>query len=384
MDFTLTEEQRILKTSLREFLEREVTPIASERDAKGALTRNELVEWNRRLMPFGFYLGGLPEEYGGSNLSHTTCGIIYEELARSWAGLAGAVNLTDMGLFKDMAFAVEAIREKYLPRIKSGELIICAGITEPNVGSNTTAIETTAVLDGDYYVINGMKEWISNGSVADVCTVVVQTDKSQGSLGIRQIVVDREVSPYESRDLPKLGLHAFPTAELTFSDCRVPKENMIPASSYMTVMKVFDAARPLWGFHATGIAQAALDASIKYCQERIQWGRPIGRFQLIQNMIYEMVADIETSRLLCYRNMDMVDRGEKCRKESSLTKAYAIEAAIRVTSLAVEIHGAYGYSKEFPLERYFRDARTWTAPDGTSEIQKLIVAGETLGIRAYI
>ena len=384
MDFELTEEQKILKTSLRAFLEREVTPIASERDAKGALTRDELAAWIRKLMPFGFYIGGLPEESGGSNLSHMSYGIIYEELARSWAGLAGAVNLTDMGIFQDMVLIVEPIKEKFLPRIKSGELICSAGITEPNVGSNTTAIETTAVLDGDYYVINGMKEWISNGNVADVCMVVVQTDKSKGPLGIRQIVVDREVSPYKSRELPKLGLHAFPTGELTFSDCRVPKENMIPTSSYMAVMKIFDSARPLWGFHATGIAQAALDASIKYARERIQWGRPIGKFQLIQNMIYEMVADVETSRLLCYRNMDMVDRGVKCRKESALTKAYAVEAAIRVTSLAIEIHGAYGYSKEFPLERYYRDARTWTAPDGTSGIMKLIVAGETLGMRAYV
>lgn len=384
MDFALTEEQRMLKASLREFLDREITPIASERDAKGALTRDELTAYNRKLMPFGFYIGGLPMEYGGLNLDHKTYGMIYEELAGSWAGLAGAVNLTDLGLFESMVFTVERVKEKFLPRVKSGEVIAAAAFTEPDVGSDTRSVETTAVLDGDYYVVNGMKEWISNGSTCDICAVMVQTDKSQGPLGIRMILVDKEESPFETRELPKLGLHAFPTAEMAFNDCRVPKENMIPLTSYGSMMAGFDAVRPMWGFHATGIAQASLDASVKYAQERVQWGKPIGKFQLIQNMIYEMFADIESSRLLCYRVADMLDKGEKCRKEASLAKAFATDAAVRVTSLAIEIHGAYGYSQEYPLERYFRDARTWTHPDGTNQIQRLVVAGEILKMRAYV
>ncbi|MDY6934353.1 MAG: acyl-CoA dehydrogenase family protein [Spirochaetota bacterium] len=382
MDFSLTEEQLILKDSLRKFLDREITPIASERDAQGPLTRKEVVEYIKKLIPFGFYLGGMSEEHGGSNIDYKTTGMIYEELARSWAGLAGAVNLTDLGLFQTMLLEIPNIREKYLPRIQSAELITCGAITEPNVGSDTTALETTALLDGDHYVVNGSKMWISNGPICDVCMVLVQTDKSLGSLGIRMIMVDREESPFESRELLKLGLHAFPTGELTFSDCRVPKENMIPEGSYLGMMKGFDAVRPLWGFHATGIAQAALDASIEYAQNRMQFGKPIGKFQMVQDMIYEMYSLIETSRLLCYRVADMLDKGEKCRKEASLAKGYATEAAIRATSLAIEVHGAYGLSQEFPLERYFRDARTWTIPDGTTEIQKLIVAGELLKLRA--
>jgi alkylation response protein AidB-like acyl-CoA dehydrogenase len=382
MDFSLTQEQRLLRDSLREFLAKEITPIASERDAQGALTREEVVGYVKKLIPFGFYLGALPAEQGGLDLDHKTCGMIYEELARSWAGLAGAVNLTDVGMFYRIFSGSDLFREKYQDRIQSGEFIMSAAISEPNVGSDTRSIETTAVLDGDCYIINGTKSWISNGPIADVCIVTLQTDKSKGPKGIRMILVDKEESPYETRELPKIGLHAFPTGELYFNDCKVPKENMIPASSYLGLMKGFDEARPRWGFHATGIAQAALDASIEYARTRHQFDRPIGKFQMIQDMFYEMYSLVQTSRLLSYQAADLLDRGEKCRKEASLAKGYATEAAIRVTSLAIEIHGANGLSIDYPLERYFRDARVWTIPDGTTEIQKLIVSGELLKMRA--
>jgi alkylation response protein AidB-like acyl-CoA dehydrogenase len=265
--------------------------------------------------------------------------------------------------------------------------VIAAAITEPDVGSDTAGIKTSAVLDGDYYIINGTKEWISNGSICDVCNVLVQTDKTKGPLGIRMILVEKEISPFRTRDLPKLGLHAFPTSELGFEDCRVPRENMSDLSAevaYSTLMKGFDIARPMWALHATGISQAAIDASINYAKERFQFGRPIGKFQLIQNMIYEMITETEAGQLLGYRALDLADKGERCRKEASMAKAYATEAAVRVTSMAIEIHGAMGLSQDLALERYFRDARTWTIPDGTTEIQKLIVAGEVLGIRAYV
>jgi alkylation response protein AidB-like acyl-CoA dehydrogenase len=180
-----------------------------------------------------------------------------------------------------------------------------------------------------------------------------------------------------------MGLHAFPTGELYFENCRVPKENVIPLASYGSMIKAFDGIRPQWGFHSTGIAQAALDASIEYSRTRTQFNKPIGRFQMVQNMIYDMYANIETSRLLCYRAADMFDRGENCHKEASLAKGYATETAIQTTSMAIEIHGAYGLSNEYPLERYFRDARVWTIPDGTTEIQKLIVAGELLKLKAF-
>ena len=382
MDFTLTKEQNTLRDSLREFLDKEIIPIVSERDAKGALTREETVAFIKKLMPFGFYTGALAKDFGGMDLDHKTCGMIYEELAGAWAGLAGTVNLTDIGMFNQLFFGVDFFRERYKERIMRGELITSAGITEPNVGSDTRSIETNAVLDGDHYVINGTKSWISNGPIADLCIVTLQTDKSQGPLGIRMILVDKEESPYETRDLPKIGLHAFPTGELYFDDCRVPKENMIPASSYLGLMKGFDAARPRWGFHATGIAQAALDACIEYAGNIAQSNRSGAKVQMIQDMIYEMYSLTETSRLLSYRAADMLDKNIKCRKEASLAKAFATEAVNRVTSLAIEIQGADGLSQELPLERYYRDARVWSIPDGTTEIQKLIVAGELLQIRA--
>jgi len=382
MDFSMTKEQVMLKKSVREFLDKEIAPIVSERDAQGALTREEVVAYLKKLMPFGFYTGALPEAHGGLGLDHMTCGIIYEELARCWCGLAGCINLTDIGMFHHLFFSSDMLREKYKDRIENGELITSAGITEPNVGSDTQSMETTAVLDGDHYIVNGTKSWISNGPIADICVTIVQTDKSKGAGGIKMLLIDGDESPYERRELPKIGMHAFPTGELHFDNCRVPKENMIPDSSYLGLMKGFDAARPRWGFHVTGLMQAALDASIKYAKSRQQFGRPIGNFQLVQDMIYEMYSLTETSRLLSMRAADMLDKGLNCRKEASLAKGYATEAAIRVTSLAIEIHGANGLSTEFPLERYYRDARVWTIPDGTTEIQKLIVAGELLNIRA--
>ena len=381
MDFLLNKEQEMLKKSLKEFLAKEVTPFASERDAKGALNREEVVGYIKKLMPFGFYTGALPEKDGGLGLDNTTCGMIYEELAYSWCGLAGCINLTDIGMFHHLFFGNAGAQEKYRDRIKKGELITSAGISEPNVGSDTQSIETTATLEGDYYIVNGTKSWISNGPIADICITVVQTDKSKGAAGIRMLLIDNDESPYERRELPKIGMHAFPTGELYFDNCRVPKENMIPASSYLNLMKGFDTARVRWSFHVTGLMQAALDASIKYAKSREQFGRPIGKFQMVQDMIYEMYSLVETSRLLSYRGADMLDKGLKCRKEASLAKGYSTEAAIRVTSLAIEIHGANGLSQEFPLERYFRDARVWTIPDGTTEIQKLIVSGELLKIR---
>ena len=373
MDFTFTEEQMMLRESLRKFLEKEITPLASVRDAKGPLSRDELTEYIEKLIPFGFYLGGLTEEFGGSNLDHKSMGMIYEELARSWGGLAGAINFTDLGVFGSLVLEIESIGDKFLTRINSGDFITCAAFTESNVGSNTSGVEMTAVLDGDHYIINGTESWVSNGTVADICALMVQTDKSQGTLGIRMIIVDKEESPFETREQLKLGLNALPTGELHFSDCRVPKENMIQG---------FDATRYMCGFHATGIAQAALDASVEYARNRIQFGRPIGKFQMVQDMIYQMFAEIEASRLICYRVADMLDKGLECRKEASLAKCYATDAAIRATSLAIEIHGAYGLSQEFPLERYYRDARSWAIPDGPVEIQKPIVAGELLKLRA--
>jgi len=384
VDFDFTEEQKMLKTNVRDFLAKEIAPVVDERDRQGPFTKEEVVGYIKKLMPFGYYTGTLPEEYGGIGLNATTSAILNEELSYTWASLAATIFIASLapGL---LLIASEELRQKFLPRIAAGELIGCGAITEPNAGSNAAAIETTAVLDGDEWVINGTKTWISNGTIADVCSVLAVTDKSKGPLGISMILVERAVSPWESRELHKIGWRAFPTAELSFTDCRVPKGNALgdPMLGYKRTMQQFETARSGMAIMAAGISQAAIDASIKYARERKQFGRPIGSFQMIQEMIADMIAETEASRLLGYRALYLIDKGVRARLESSLAKAYATEAAVRVTSKAIQIHGAMGLSDEYPVERYFRDARMLTIPDGTTQIQKLVVGREAIGIRAF-
>lgn len=385
MDFDFTEEQKMLKSNVRDFLAKEIAPVVDERDRQGPFTKEEVIGYIKKLMPFGYYTGNLPEEYGGMGLNATTSAILNEELTYVWASLSATIFIASLapGI---LLLAPEELRKKLLPRVAAGELIGCAGITEPNAGSDAAAMETTAVLDGDEYVINGTKTWISNGTIADVCNVLAVTDKSKGPLGISMIVVEKEVSPFQARELHKIGWRAFPTAELSFVDCRVPKNNLLgdPAEGYRRTMQQFETARSGMAIMAAGISQAAIDASIKYAQERKQFGRPIGSFQMIQEMIADMIAETEASRLLAYRALDLIDKGVRARLESSLAKAYACEAAVRVTSKAIQIHGAMGYSDEYPVERYFRDARMLTIPDGTTQIQKLVVGREAIGIRAFV
>ena len=385
MDFDFTEEQKMLKSNVRDFLAKEIAPVVDERDRQGPFTKEEVIGYIKKLMPFGYYTGNLPEEYGGMGLNATTSAILNEELTYVWSSLAATIFIASLapGI---LLLAPEELRKKLFPRVAAGELIGCAGITEPNAGSDAAAMETTAVLDGDEYVINGTKTWISNGTIADVCNVLAVTDKSKGPLGISMIVVEKEVSPFQARELHKIGWRAFPTAELSFVDCRVPKNNLLgdPAEGYRRTMQQFETARSGMAIMAAGISQAAIDASIKYAQERKQFGRPIGSFQMIQEMIADMIAETEASRLLAYRALDLIDKGVRARLESSLAKAYACEAAVRVTSKAIQIHGAMGYSDEYPVERYFRDARMLTIPDGTTQIQKLVVGREAIGIRAFV
>jgi len=385
MDFALTEEQRMLKDNVRNFLEKEIVPVVDEHEKQGPLTKEAAVGFIRRLMPFGYLVGFLPEQYGGAELDHKTNGILIEELARAWASLAGTLFLAAGFWWLLNEAGSPEQKERLLPLATSGDYIGCLAITEPNAGSDVGGVEVTATLDGDKYIVNGTKTWISNGSIADAAFVLATTDKSQGLLAMCFLLVERDTSPFAARELHKLGLRSFPTAELSFDDCPVPKENLLdPGSGYQRTMGFFDVSRAMVGVFSTGIAQAAIDASIKYAQDRTQFGRPIGSFQMIQEMLVDMLTETEAGRLLSFRALDLLDKGEKCRWQSSLAKGYATEAAVRTTSKAIQIHGAMGLSDEYPVERYFRDARTLTIPDGTTQMQKLIVGRDILGIRAIV
>jgi len=385
MDFEFNDEQRMLQDTVRKFMEREIIPIADEYDrTKALLDRQKLKALFDKLAPFGYLGHVIPEEWGGSGLDYVSLGILMEELSRAYASLGGVI-LIQSASREIHDLGSEALKRKYLPDLCRGEKVLCTAITEPNVGSNNADIETMAVKDGDSFVINGTKIWISNGSISDLAIVVAQTRRGAGAKGLCHLLVDRKESPYTTRELSKLGLRSFPTSELVFEDCRVPAGHMLvpPGEGLKTILRLYEGARAMMAIGSVGMAQAAIDASVRYAKERLQFGKPIGGFQLIQEMIADMVAETEASRLLAYRAFYLIDKGVRADRETSLAKFFATEAAVQVTSKAIQIHGAYGLSEEYPVERFFRDARSFTIPDGTTQIQKLIVARSVLGLSAF-
>jgi alkylation response protein AidB-like acyl-CoA dehydrogenase len=385
MDFEFTDEQRALRDTVRRFLAEKIEPIADEYDRKGPLSKEDALKFIKELKPFGYVATMVSEEHGGPGLDHVTWGILHEELRRTYAALGGMIGITATTTGSIAESSNGALKKRILPGLLEGEKIICTAITEPNYGSDASGVDTKAILEGDYYRINGTKMWISNGGIADYVVVVAQTDPAKGADGICQILVEKEKSPFLAREIHKLGVRSFPTAELVFEDCMVPRENLLHpvGKGYRQTLIGLQHARVNAAITSVGIAQASIDAAVKYAKERMQFKKLIGSFQLIQEMIADMVIEVDAARLLAYRAFYLLDKGVKCRKEVSMAKAYATEMAIRVTSKAIQVHGAYGLADEYKVERYFRDARCYTIPDGTTEIQKLIIGREVLGLQAF-
>ncbi len=386
MDFDFSDEQRMLQETVRRYINEKIVPIADEYDRKGPMSKADAVRFLKELKPFGYVGTLVAEEDGGPGLTHMEWPILFEELRRGYASLGGVVGITSASTNRIANCGNLELKERILHGLLNGETIICSAITEPNVGSDTAAIETRAVPDGDHYVINGTKMWISNGTIADYVIVTLKiVDPEGGPPQPAQILVEKDRSPFGAREIHKMGVRSFPTAELIFEDCRVPKENLLrpKPGSQGEPLDSLNFARANASISAVGISQAALEASIRYAKERIQFGKPIGQFQLIQAMIADMMAEIEAGRFLAYRAFYLLGKGRRCYRECSLAKAFCTEAAVRVTSKAIQIHGAYGLSEEYPVERYFRDARCYTIPDGTTQIQQLIVGREVLGMRAF-
>jgi alkylation response protein AidB-like acyl-CoA dehydrogenase len=406
MDFDLTEQEKMYRDSLRDFLNKEFAPIVDKRDAQGPLTRKEAIDVMHKFKKLGIGLD--PESIRTLMGSPMIFGIMTEEVGRVWPSI---LPLFGMGAIPAMfaPLASDDLRKKVMPRLESGDFIGCFAETESEAGCDTSKLKTTAKPDGDYYVVNGAKTWISNATVADTAFVGVMNTET-GSQTF--LLMEKEMSPWETNELHKIGWNASPTGEMFFEGCRVPKENemgamlanalksgadmkdVLPVSEgfikLLSTMEPFTAMMTLpragMCLAAVGIAQAALDASLTYARERVQFGRPIGKFQLVQQMLYEMAVSIETSRLLGYKALDAIVKGHPdARKFSCMAKVYAGEACVKATYNAIQIHGGMGLSTEMPLERYYRDARLMTIPDGTSEIMKL-VSGYTLlgkGFSAY-
>ena len=386
MDFELNEEQKMMKRAARDFLTKEIAPVVDEHEKKGALTKDEAKGFVKQLIPLGYVVGMIPEDHGGLGLDALSYGLLLEELAYCWASLSSLVHITATVALGLVSRGTPELREKYLEEAMSGDVICCGAISEPNAGSDAPrSVSTTAVLDGDDYIVNGTKIWITNGPIADLCNLICTKDKSQGLLGITTLLVDKRESPFTSRDIHKLGWRACPLGEVSFNDCRVPKSNELgiaDASSSSSALG-FEFPRSILGIRSCGIAQAALDASVKYAQERHQFGKPLGSFQIIQQMIVDMAMEIEAARLLSLRSLSLVAKGTPNARFASMAKAYGCEMAVNVTSKAVQIHGAMGLTDDLPIERYFRDARMFPIPDGTTEIQKLIMGRDILGIKAF-
>jgi acyl-CoA dehydrogenase len=386
MNFDFTDEQKMLQDTVRRYINEKIMPIADEYDRKGPMSKSDAQRFLKDLKEFGYVGTLVSEEDGGPGLTHMEWPILFEELRRGYASLGGVVGITSASSGRIANCGNLELKERILPGLLNGDTIICSAITEPNVGSDTAAIETKAVPDGDHYVINGTKMWISNGTIADYAIVTLKViDPPTGKSHPAQILVEKSKSHFTSREIHKLGVRSFPTAELIFEDCRVPKDNLLrpKENSQGEPLDSLNFARANASISAVGIAQAALDAAIRYAKERTQFGKPIGQFQLIQAMIADMMADIDAGRFLAYRAFFLLGKGVRCYKECSLSKAFCTEMAVRATSKAIQVHGAYGLSEEYPVERYFRDARCYTIPDGTTQIQQLIVGREVLGMRAF-
>jgi alkylation response protein AidB-like acyl-CoA dehydrogenase len=382
--FDLTDEQRMLKETVRRFLDKEIIPIASELDREGPLKKEKSHELLGRLKPFGYLGSTIPEEDGGAGLTFLTYGLLIEELRRAYASLGGVAGITASSARTIHGAGNPEQRQRYLGPLLKGEIVGCSGITEPNAGSDVAGIRTRAVRCEGGYRLSGTKMWISNGTIADIVITYASTDPGLGHRGISRFIVDRRESHFISKEIKKMGVRSFPTAEIVFEDYFVPQEALLgdEGSAFKGALRNIQIARCLAAVSAVGIAQAAIDSSVTYARQREQFGRPIASYQLIQEMIAEMVTETEAGRLLAYKALDRIDQGGKFIQEASMAKYYATEVAVRVTSKAIEIHGAYGLSEEFPVERFFRDARVYTIPDGTSEIQKLIIGREVLGISA--
>lgn len=306
-----------------------------------------------------------------------------EELARVFPSLEGCLMISQACASYITEAGPPEVRERTVPRLLAGELIGCVASTEPNHGSNNAAMETLAVRQGDEYVINGRKRWISNADISDVAVVLCRVAGKNGQQNISPVIIERDRSPYQTTDLPKLGLKAFVTSEMVFENCRVPRENCLGPSGLQLIFRKLQWSRCRMAIISVGLARAALEASVEYARKRRQFGRPIGEFQLIQDKIYTMATEIDAARLLIHRALSAYQDGQRSDREASMAKAYATEMAVRVTSDAIQIHGAYGLSPDYPLERFFRDSRALTIAEGTTEIHKLVVARSVLGLSAF-
>lgn len=378
MDFEFSEEQREIQRSVREFAEREIRPHVMEWDEAQHFPREILPQ----LAQLGLMGVTIPREFGGSELGYVDYVAIIEELARvdgSVAIIAAAHNSLCAGHIAEVG--TETQKRKFLAPLARGEKLGCWSLTEPQAGSDASGTRTTARLDGGHWTLNGSKTFTSNGSYADICVAMAVTDKTAHKHGISAFIVERGTPGFRpGKKENKMGLRASDTAEVIFEDCQVPKENCLgePGEGFIDCLKILDKGRISIAALAVGMAQGAFEASVRYARERQQFGKPIAEFEAIQWKLADMAAEIDGARLLTLRAAARADRGLRVTQESAIAKLVAGETAVKVANEAVQIHGGYGLIKDYPVEKYYRDVKLCTIGEGTSEIQRLIIAREVL------
>jgi glutaryl-CoA dehydrogenase (non-decarboxylating) len=381
LNFDFSEEQEMLRKTVRSFVDKEIMPYIREWDAKGYFEPNIL----KRLAELGLMGVCIPEKYGGSGMDYNSLAIVCEELERGDTAFRTAVSVhTGLNSLTLLQWGNEEQKQKYLVPQAKGEKIGAFGLTEPGAGSDVAAINTTAVKNGDYYILNGQKTWISLCDIADHFIVFAYTDKSKKHHGISAFIVERTMPGFSSKAIKgKLGIRAGNTGELFFDHVKVPKENLLgeEGDGFKIAMSALDNGRFTVAAGACGLIMACLEASVKYCHERKTFGKEIGRHQLVQQMIAKMEAGLQISRLLVYRAGELKNQGKRNTRETSLAKWQACDFANKAADDAVQIHGAYGYSNEYPVERYLRNSKAPVIYEGTREIHTIMQAEYVLGYR---
>ena len=378
MDFKLTQEQEMLRKMLRDFGEKEVRPIAAEIDKTSEFPWDVI----KKMGELGLMGMTIEEKYGGPGLDTVSYAIGVEEMSRACGTVGFTMAAHNSLCTGHIALAGnEEQKMKYLPDLASGRKMGAWGLTEPGAGSDASGLATTAVQEGDEWVLNGNKIFITNGHIAGTFVLLASTDKEKKTRGITAFIAEKDTPGLSlGKKEDKMGLRASPTSEIIMEDCRIPNENMLGELNrgFYDTMKVLDGGRISIASMAVGIAQSALDESISYSKERVQFGQPISNFQAIQWMLADMATEIEAARLLTYRAANLKDRKIKCIKESAMAKLYASEAGMRATTKAIQIFGGYGYTMDYPVERMFRDVKLCEIGEGTSEIQRLVIARQLL------
>jgi len=386
MNFELAEEQQMIRKMVRDFAEKEIVPIAQETDEKGEFPWQTI----RKMGPLGLLGLPIPEEYGGAGADNISFAIAMEEIARACGSTAMTLDAhTSLVCEPIYLFGTEEQKRKYLVPLARGEKLGAFGLTEPEAGSDAGATKTRAVLDGDEWVINGQKMFITNGPIAEVAIITAVTDPEKGTRGISSFIVEKGTPGFRpGRKEEKMGIRGSVTSALFFEDCRVPKENLLgkEGEGFKQFLVTLDGGRIAIAGMALGLAQGAFEKAVTYSKERVQFGQPIANFQAIQWMIAEMTTEIDAARLLTYRAAWLKDqavstsKGVRFTKEAAMAKMYASEAAERVCHKAIQIHGGYGYMREYDVERMYRDQRLCTIGEGTSQIQRLVIARQVLRV----